>query len=110
MDVEFDDAKLARICNDERRMVQKFGKVRAKRLGMRLGMLANASNLEELRHAPGRLHEMSANRAGQFSLDLDHPYRLFFRPTDNPPPQRADGGTDWVLITAVTIIGIDDPH
>jgi plasmid maintenance system killer protein len=110
VDVEFDDARLGRICNDEQRMMQKLGRPRATRLGMRLSLLANASNLEELRHAPGRLHELTADRAHQFSLDLDHPYRLLFRPTENPPPMRADGGIDWSRVTAVTVIGIEDPH
>jgi proteic killer suppression protein len=59
---------------------------------------------------PGRLHELSGNRAGQLSLDLDGPYRLIFAPDHNPVPRRTDGGMDWNQITAVLVLEIEDTH
>jgi plasmid maintenance system killer protein len=54
---------------------------RAMRLDRRLQQLRAAESLDDLRHAPGRCHELIADRVGSLSLDLDHPYRVIFRPT-----------------------------
>jgi proteic killer suppression protein len=63
-----------------------------------------------MRHVPGRCHEVVGNRAGQLSLDLDHPYRLIFEPANDPIPRKDDGGLDWTKVTAVIIIGVEDTH
>jgi proteic killer suppression protein len=47
-----------------------------------------------MRSLPGRCHELHGDRAGELSLDLDHPYRLLFRPTADPGPG-SGGGLDW---------------
>ncbi len=51
-----------------------------------------------------------AARAGQLSLDLDHPYRLIFEPNHDPRPLRAEGDLDWSLVTSVRINGVEDTH
>jgi proteic killer suppression protein len=73
-------------------------------------MLRAASVLEDLRHLPGRCHELHGTRAGQLSLDLDHPYRLIFESANDPIPRKADGGLAWTEITAVLILGVEDTH
>jgi len=94
--------------NSRRRV---FGDERGKRLGRRLSALLAASCLEDLRGAPGRLHELKGDRAGQLSLDLDGPYRLIFEPVlsegDNPGPT---DGLSWSQITHVRILSIEDTH
>jgi hypothetical protein len=50
------------------------------------------------------------NRAGQLSVDLDHPYRLLFVVVNDPVPRRADGGLDWQRATAIEIVGVEDTH
>ncbi len=35
---------------------------------------------DEIKVLPGRFHELSGNRKGQWSCDLDHPFRLIFEP------------------------------
>lgn len=59
---------------------------------------------------PARCHELTGNRQGQFSVDLDHPYRLLFIPANDPLPEREDGGLDRSQVTEVEIIGIVDTH
>ncbi len=59
---------------------------------------------------PERCHELKMDRAGQFSMDLDHPYRLIFVPKHTPVPKLPDGGADWRAITAITILGVEDTH
>ncbi len=63
-----------------------------------------------MRNLPGRCHELVQDRAGQLSLDLDHPYRLIFAPANEPLPTKPDGGIDWTQVTAVNILGVEDTH
>lgn len=96
--------------NTQKLLVRRHGADRARRIRRRLDDLRAVSSLEEMRHLPGRCHELKGNRAGQLSLDLDHPYRLIFEPAHEPMPRKADGGLDWSATTAVIIIGVEDTH
>jgi len=53
---------------------------------------------------------LSGNRAGQLSVDLDHPYRLLFIVANEPTPMKDNGELDWVKVTEIEIIGIVDTH
>jgi hypothetical protein len=63
-----------------------------------------------MRRLPGRCHELTGDRSGQLSLDLDGPYRLIFVPANEPVPLKADGGLDRTRVTAIEIIGVEDTH
>jgi len=54
--------------------------------------------------------ELTGNRKGQLSVDLDHPYRLILKPDHDPVPQRKEGGLDWQSVTQIKIIGVVDTH
>lgn len=76
----------------------------------RTSLLA-ASNLEELRNAPGRFHELREDRAGQFAADLDGPYRLIFEPVLTPEEKPIHAaGFVWSKITHVSIVETADYH
>lgn len=90
--------------------MRKHGQNRTKRIRRRLDDLRAALSLNDFRNLPGRCHELGGTMSGQFSLDLDHPYRLIFEPTQNPPPTISGGGIDWNLVTSVRIIGVVDTH
>lgn len=77
----------------------------------RMSELRAAIALIDISHLPPpRLHELSGNRKGQFSVDLYHPYRLLFILANNPCPLKEDGGLDKEKITQVEIIEIVDTH
>jgi proteic killer suppression protein len=59
---------------------------------------------------PGRCHELTGDLPGLLSLDLDGPYRLFFRPAADPPPSKPDGGLDWSNVTEGVIEKVHDFH
>ena len=83
----------------------------AKALRTRLGVLENAPNLAAVpTDKPVRRHQLKANRAGQFAVDLVHPCRLVFKPNHAPIPRRPDGGIDTERVTAITIIDVVDYH
>ncbi len=110
MNILFSSQKFKKECNDHRLLTKKQGARRAKKLRSRLDDLRAAANLGMMRYLPGRCHELKGNRAGQLSLDLDHPYRLIFKPANNPVPSKEDGGLDWKGVTSVLIIGVEDTH
>ena len=110
MEIGFQTAKLKKECDDFTLLRRAHGEHRAKLVRRRLDAIIAAVVLEDLRNAPGRLHELKGDRQGQLSLDLDGPYRLILVPAHNPVPMRAVGGMDWSQITAVTVLGVEDTH
>lgn len=109
MNVSFGSSKFAREVNDRKLLVRTYGDRRAKLIGRRLDDLRAAASLADLRNLPGRYHELHGDRKGQISADLDHPYRLLFRPAE-PVPVREDGGLDWNRVESVVILGVEDTH
>lgn len=111
MRISFKTKKLQKICSEDREMQRHLGPARARKLRQRLMELKAAETLADVSHLPPpRCHELSNDRAGQFSVDLDHPYRLLFIPADEPIPYREDGGIDLDLVRDIEIIEIEDTH
>lgn len=110
MDIVFKNQKFKKECNNQRLLQKQHGQIRAKRIRQRLDDLRAADVLEDMRNLPGRCHELRGDRAGQLSLDLDHPYRLIFEPANDPIPLKPDGGIDWKKVTTIRIIGVEDTH
>jgi proteic killer suppression protein len=111
MDIIFKSKKLEKQCNDFRILVRQHGQTRARKLRQRLDDLLAASSLAEVsKLPPARCHELVGDRAGQLSIDLDHPYRLILIPANDPTPLKEDGGLDWSKVTAIEIQGIEDTH
>jgi len=110
LDILFSSDKLKSLYNNRRKLIKKHGADRASRIGKRLDDLRAADTLEDMRSLPGRCHELKGNRTGQFSLDLDHPYRLIFTPVHDPIPRKTDGGWDWTQINTIKILGVEDTH
>ena len=111
MEISFRTKKLEKQCCDSKVATKKLGVDQATKLSRRLDDMRAAANLGVLRPPfPGRCHELKADRAGQLSIDLVHPYRLVFLPSADPSPEKPGGGLDWDLVTSVTIIRIEDTH
>ncbi len=110
VDISFGQKRLRDDCNDSRKLKGRYGAEMAKVIQLRLDNVRAARTLEDMRRLPGRCHELLGDRAGQLSVDLRGPYRLFFVPAHNPLPARPDGGLNWSEVTAVRIIGVEDPH
>ena len=92
-------------------MRRALGANSATKLSQRLFELQAAESLQEISYLPPtRCHELTGKEAGQFSVDLEHPYRLLFVPSDNPAPRREDGSIDRSKVKAIGIIGIKDTH
>lgn len=111
MELQFSSRKLQRQVESFRELVRAHGERRAQLIRRRLDELDAASTLAEIRSLPGpRRHELKGDLEGILSVDLDHPYRLLFRPLQEPPPCRPDGGLDWGQVKALLILRIEDTH
>jgi plasmid maintenance system killer protein len=110
VEVLFDDEELRDDCNDEKALIRRFNRQRAKLVRRRLDDLHAAPNLETMRNLPGRCHELKGDRKGQVSIDLDGPYRMILRPLGNPMPRKQDGGLSWRDVKAISIVEIIDTH
>lgn len=110
MEITFDDNKLEKLANDFKKCQKVMGIRRAKLYNKRLSDLRNAYTLEDVRHLPGRYHELTDDRKGQWSCDLDQPFRLVFLPHEKPIPTDEDGKYIWFEIQGVEIIEITNYH
>ena len=110
MDIVFQSEKDKRLYADDKALRKKFGAVCAKKIRNRLDDLRDAANLVVMSTLPGRLHPLTGDRAGQLSLDVEHPQRLLFICADEPIPTKDDGSFDWSKVTKIRIVGVEDTH
>jgi proteic killer suppression protein len=110
MKINFGNKKLETYANNDRKGQKNLSPKRFKKYKQRLDQLRASKTLEDVRHQPGRFHELTNDRKGQWACDLDHPYRLIFEPQEKPIPTNDDGKYLWIKITDVEIIEIKDYH
>lgn len=110
MDISFKNNKLRNYANNDKQGIKKLGALLHKKYKKRLDQLRNSKTLEDVRHQPGRFHELVQNRKGQWACDLSHPYRLIFKPQEEPIPCNTDGRYIWQEILGVEILEIIDYH
>ena len=113
MEIIFATKKMQKIMLNAQAMQKEYGAHRARKLQRVLYTLRAVKTLAELGmpySPPHRCHELTGNRKGELSLDLDHPYRLLFEPYHDPIPTREDGGLDWSKVTCIKVLSITDTH
>ncbi len=111
MRIFFKTRKLQRICSISSESRKQLGAKCSQKLQQRMMELNGAPTLADISHLPPpRCHELTGNRAGQLSVDLEHPYRLLFIVANEPLPEREGVGLDWEDVTEIEIIAIADTH
>jgi len=110
MDITFKTNRLQRIATDYRYAKRELGNNCADIFLRRIEILAMANTLEDVRNFSGRCHELTGNRKGEWSMDLEHPKRLIFEPHENPIPEDKDGRYIWIEIKGVEVLEIVDYH
>jgi proteic killer suppression protein len=90
-------------------LVKAYGERQARKIMKRISVLRTAASIREVPTAPpDRCHALTGDRAGQYAVDLEHPYRLVFRPYMDPP-----SGTSSVnrsSVTSIEIVTVEDYH
>jgi proteic killer suppression protein len=111
MEIAYTSSRMRKLCNSEKEMKGKLGPKMAEKLKRQLTAMEASASLAELARLPQtRVHEMTGDRKGQISIDLIHPYRLYFVPDHDPLPEKEGGGLDWAAVTRVRVVDYDDPH
>lgn len=100
-----------KVFNSDRELRKAYGDRMTHTIKMRLAVLKNARTLTMVPTTkPDRRHQLVGDRRGQYAVDLIHPHRLIFEPSDDPIPQREGGGIDTDEITAIKIMEVVDYH
>jgi len=108
--IVFANTKTEKLFNSTKELKRKHG-AQTEKIQLRLMALRLAANLDKIpKGPPDRCHELSGGRAGQFAVDLTHPYRLVFEPPEMPVPKKTDGGIDLVAVTKIRILSVEDYH
>ena len=97
---------------DEAACRRSYGADMAKKIGLRFAALRAADSLVDFwppKSGPERCHELKGDLAGTFSIDLKQPYRMLFKPIEEPP-NPLDERQRWVGIKTVEILSIEDTH
>jgi len=110
VEIEFVSKKLEKTLNSESLIRRDYGDANGRKIMRRLEVLAAAPSLAHVpRSKPERCHQLTGDRDEEYAVDIEHPYRLLFRPQD-PIPRLPDGGVDVAAVTRIVIIGIKDYH
>lgn len=110
IDISWSDRKLQKSCASDKEGTRTFGADQWKVLKRRIFSLEVAPTLADMNGVPGRFHELSADRSGQFSVDLRGSYRLIFQPDHAPVPLADAGGIDRSRVTKIVITEVVDYH
>ncbi len=114
MDIDFKTTKLEKSFNEGSKLVKIHGQLRAKKIALRMKEFRAANSLMDFwppKSGSASCHEVSEGyRYNRMSVDLDHPYRLIFKPNHDPVPMRAEGGLDWSQVTAIIILAVENTH
>ena len=105
MKIEFYTTKLEKSVSSKN-IVAVYGAERAKKIIRRLADLQAAPCLAVMFSLPGKCHLLTADRAGQFAIEIAANFRLIFKPDHEPLPLKTDGGLDPELVTRITVLEI----
>jgi len=108
--ISFVDHNLKKYASNEKVCKKKLGEKRANLFLRRISELTAANTLEDVRYLPGHYHELTGDRKGQWACDLDQPYRLVFRPSEEPIPEDEHHRYIWAEILEVDVMNIVDYH
>ena len=111
MGVTFESGRLAKLCNKQKKRAKKFGHQRAKEIKIALDDLQGAPSLAEIDELPQwRLHALSGDQAGGYSIDIDNQYRIWFRISGIERIRDGTGYVDFSQVTSIEIYFVGDPH
>lgn len=108
--IAWTDRKLEKNCSTDHEGQKRWGAEHWKVLRRRLQSLRAAQTLANMDTAPGHCHALTANRKGEFAVDLWASFRLIFRPDHDPVPRLEDGGIDRTRVTRIVIEEVGDYH
>jgi proteic killer suppression protein len=110
IDISWSNHQLEKACSSDKAGRRKWGSENWAVLKRRLFALEATPTLALMAGQPGRFHMLSADRSGDFALDLRGAQRLIFAPSHDPVPTLSDGGVDTSRVTAIVVKEVTDYH
>lgn len=111
MNIVFKTTKLKKIFNSEKELVRAYGAEKAAVIKKRMAFLRSASNIYRVPVTPPFLrHQLKGKYKGCFAVNVKHPFRLIFRPVNDPLPVMDNGALDLTRVTDIEIIAMEDYH
>jgi proteic killer suppression protein len=110
IEISWSSHKLEKACSDDRQGCKHWGASNWQLLQQRLVALLGAPTLSDMEGAPGKCHQLHADRSGEFAVSLWGSYRLIFKPVNDPLPTLRDGGIDRTQVTKIEIKEVVDYH
>jgi len=111
LNIQFKTSSLEKLCNNSKKLINKFGSATAKNISERLDLMKAALVLEDLRHAPGNYHVLKHDRHQQIAVSINKTDRIIFEPLEDPIPFLPDNVTlDWSKISNIIVIDIENYH
>jgi len=111
VDISFKNKKTQRVLNSSAELTKKYGAINARIIQRRMVFLQAAPTLADVPHRrPERRHQLEGKRQNEYAVDVEHPFRIVFKPGHNPIPKTRDGGVDLTRVTAIEILGVEDYH
>lgn len=84
MKITYKNKKLEKICTNARFAEKKYGNEMADKIHQRIDQISASDTVEMMvQFHIGRCHSLTANRKGQYAMDLVHPNRLVFEKQGN---------------------------
>lgn len=91
--------------------IKKAFGVRAKRVSARLDEIEASMTMAILMQIPAaNCHPLTADRQGQWALDISHNFRIIFIIDHDPLPSTEDGSLALDLVTDICITDVEDYH
>lgn len=110
MEISYKNNKLEKSLTNDKELIKTYGEL-AKKLKQRLNQLKEADSLLVIFQLPAlRLHPYKGDRISEWSVDIKDNWRMIFEIAQDPIPKQEDGGIDLILITAIEIVSVEDPH
>ena len=111
MYIGYKSKRLRRICEDLTEATKRIGSNNALKLFQRVSEIAAAESLFDLSLLPApRLHPLKGKRAGQYSVDLVHPFRLIIKPEKDIKEYIENNEVNLKLIKSIIIWEIVNYH
>jgi len=104
MDVQFKNSKMKKVFEDHKLLTREYGAQQSKEIIQRINEFTAAENLYDILKIPqARLHSLTGNLNGLWTVDIKHPYRMLIELLNGDP-------SDLKIITSIKIDGVKDYH
>lgn len=107
IEIEFNNAKLKKLCEDDKKLTAQFGAVNARKIVQRLNQIEAAESLGMLvQYRIGRCHPLKGELQGHFALDVEQPLRLIIEPI----LECGVNWEDWPSTRKIRVLEVTDYH